>query len=199
MDWKVGGWQVNLNFMSDKPNVKLLNQVHGRRIGRVNESEPADGIVVFKGDQGKFGIRTADCLPLVLASRDKILIAHLSRKSAIAGLLMMIKREVQKWKIEGILLGPHICQDHFRFEKAGRDVQIFLETFPAAVERHQNFWRLSLRKVALEFIQNLEIDPGLVIEDGRCTYADNLPSYKREVVEGGMQSIDHLVTWVSAE
>jgi YfiH family protein len=73
----------------DVPSVRLLSQVHGKRIvGQGSEQSEADGFFIRKGD-GACAVKTADCVPLLLISRSHSLAAllHCGWRGTVQGIV----------------------------------------------------------------------------------------------------------------
>ncbi len=142
----------------------------------------ADGIYIGRG-MPKGGIATADCMPLIVFGEHEVLLLHISRKTMVAGILKEAKKFMPKAPITAVYIGPHICPNHLLYETQGPDIVQFAELFPTAVQKNGS-WSLSLRKAISGFLDELDIAPAAIVEDGRCTFEDkSLLSYRRALVE----------------
>jgi YfiH family protein len=91
-----------------------MNQVHGNRIAIIeeqsDETPTADSLVT--GIPGvTLGVLVADCIPLLLRSKEVVAAVHVGRKglmNSITPLTLALMREMGASSIEAIM-GPSIC------------------------------------------------------------------------------------------
>jgi copper oxidase (laccase) domain-containing protein len=188
-------------MLIDKVPVGVISakQVHSNNIvdakdAVANETE-ADGL--FLSDRLiSAAIHTADCMPLVLTTKNSALVLHVSRKSLIKGLLDEVPNFISPKEIIGVYLGPHICADHFTFDEAGDEIKKFQTMFPEAVEVKENIYHLSLKNAVSKYFKEWAIEHIELQEDLRCTFKEeSLPSYKRWM--GTTTPLGRIVTIVS--
>ena len=94
--------------------VQYMNQVHGNRIAIIeeqsDETPTADSLVT--GIPGvTLGVLVADCIPLLLRSKEVVAAVHVGRKglmNSITPLTLALMREMGASSIEAIM-GPSIC------------------------------------------------------------------------------------------
>lgn len=175
-------------------NVILLAQEHGTKIVKVTQydsSRPlADGAILTV-PHITLGIRTADCVPLVIVSSTTAIALHVSRKNLLADLLDAVPTLLPLKDITHVFIGPHICSHHFTFDYQGPAVKEFQKKFPAAVTLDTTM-HISLRQAIQEYLQQWRIPAQAIISDNRCTYEDpSLYSYRRWLK---LQSSDPLPT-----
>lgn len=184
-------WQVAI-----VKNGKTARQVHGSTIISADGSGPADGIFITNPNN-EVGIKTADCMPLVLLGEGSALALHVSRKTLVAGILDQVPKYIQPNEIKKIYIGPHICAEHFTFEWEGQGIANFRRQFPQAVTKKDGVLHLSLLKAVRQYFNSWGIAPTME-EDGRCTFEDQgLPSYKRWLLQGKPGELEQLITLVS--
>ncbi len=192
--------------------VTWFSQVHGVEVARLSRQRPIafDGCeadAVFSRDTGLVcAVQTADCLPVLLASRhgDEVAAVHCGWRGLASGILANTLREF-KCKPEDVLayLGPAISQPNFQvggdvvsaFQKAqsircfSKGVAQFFMDDPA----HTGRYHADLYGLARSELNGL----GVVSVSGGdcCTYADEqFYSYRRDRVTGRMASL----IWLSA-
>ncbi|MDZ4344445.1 MAG: laccase domain-containing protein, partial [Candidatus Binatia bacterium] len=144
-DWVV---ETDLYGELDLSECALIKQAHGNKIivrQDIDSGSVGDGIITT-GESA--AIYTADCLPLVLLTKQMALILHVSRKSLVCGLL-----EKAAERIDGLpetdvaaYIGPHICRRHFEFAYLGEEAKRFTLKYPDSVYRQNGSWYFSLRR-----------------------------------------------------
>lgn len=165
---------------TDKINaadIILPVQTHSARVARIDRSDDLNGAdaVVAKGRGQLIGIRTADCLPLLMVDPEAQVYAavHCGWRGTVAGIAInavkaMIDLGADPARIRAAF-GPHICGECF---EVGEEVAA--QFAPAAVER-RNLWpkpHVSLaRAVALQLasagVAEPEAAPACSKEDSR--------------------------------
>ena len=165
---------------------QFMNQVHGDRIALIeevtDEIPTADALVT--GIPGiALAVMVADCIPLLLASRESVAAVHVGRKglvNQIARKTISVMRDMGATDITAIL-GPSICGRCYEVsEDTYREV---IATHPAAESRTpQGSFSLDLPKALLEVLKDEGID---VINEFQCTVeSQDLFSYRRDGVTG---------------
>ena len=172
-----------------------LNQVHGNNVV-VDPAEeltaPADAIV-SRDDNAVCAVLTADCLPVVIASKDgrEIGVAHAGWRGLVAGVIentirqfSMAAHDLQCW------LGPAISQ--VAFEVGDEVWEAFTDGEPGAegcfVYNDRGRWQADLYGLARQRLQALGIE---AIYGGEyCTFSDSerFFSYRRDGQCGRMAS-----------
>ena len=165
---------------------QFMNQVHGDRIALIeevtDEIPTADALVT--GIPGiALAVMVADCIPLLLSSRESVAAVHVGRKGLVNEITrktISVMRDMGASDITAIL-GPSICGNCYEVsEDIYREV---LATHPAAESRTpQGTFSLDLPKALLEVLQ----DEGIgVINEFQCTVeSQDLFSYRRDGVTG---------------
>jgi YfiH family protein len=165
---------------------QFMNQVHGDRIALIeevtDEIPTADALVT--GIPGiALAVMVADCIPLLLSSRESVAAVHVGRKGLVNEVTrktISVMRDMGASEITAIL-GPSICGSCYEVsEDIFREV---MATHPAAECRTpQGTFSLDLPKALLEVLQ----DEGIgVINEFQCTVeSQDLFSYRRDGVTG---------------
>lgn len=199
---RLGKWRVVVAKPEEAPrNILLVDQVHGADIVPASQivasRERSDGDGIFLDLLNvSAGIVTADCLPLVIAWKQRALVLHVSRASAAAGILDNAARYLTGATNVCMFLGPHICARHFIHENMGEDLRILAQRFPGAISTVAGIYSLSLRDIALWYARRWNIDNNNVYEDGRCTFEDaDLASYRRNKKENTGRGAGRILTY----
>ena len=179
---------TNRRIISDKFGaIQYMNQVHGNRIAiieEVTEELPtADALVT--GIPGiTLSVMIADCIPLLLTSKDVVAAVHVGRKGLINRVTektLEVMREISDREISATI-GPAICGTCYEVSK-----EIFAEVTSSHPESAS---KTVAGTPALNLVKALVSDLGkLGIEkidnQTRCTYENqDLYSYRRERVTG---------------
>lgn len=180
---KLSNWNISTVVGDTPTDIVIAKQVHGNVLVPVSDCENgvtvADGLIGTKGDT-TFGIRTADCMPLVLGTNEHVYGLHISRKTLIAGILEELTKQLGTEKITGAYIGPHICENCFTFSYKGEEILLFEKMFPYATEMRTSVTHLSLLRVIAAFLEENGVEKENIITDKRCTFeSKELPSYKR--------------------
>ncbi len=180
-----------------------LRQVHGTRVLCL-DSEPDSGTLpeadalYTRLENVVCAIRTADCLPVFLASADgsEVALAHAGWRRLAAGVLenspacfRAPRSAIHAW------FGPAIGPCHF---EVGEDVfQAFLQAAPSSCRqstarafepgRQAGKWQADLYALAGIRLQAAGLDAAHISGGGLCTYCDaeNFHSYRRDGEQGG--------------
>lgn len=189
--------QANLKTSLDLLGVKtliILNQVHGSHIAEVAEQECSsqnEGLVVLPEADGilisdlsdhpisnpfAVGIRTADCLPIIVQSPKALALLHVGWKGMGAGLIeKCLQRVMQLNGSEAeltLFFGPAAKKCCY---EVGTDV---LEALHLSTADHKR--KIDLQEIALERIQALSIKAQTIC-DPRCTIShEELHSFRRD-------------------
>lgn len=166
---------------------QYMNQVHGNRVAiieEVTEEIPtADALVT--GIPGiTLAVMVADCIPLLLKSKDAVAAVHVGRKgllNRVAEMAIDVMREISDAQISAII-GPAIC---------GKCYEVSDEIFSEVTASHaesasqtaSNTPSLDLVAALISNLQNLGITD--IDNQSRCTLEHNdLYSYRRDGATG---------------
>lgn len=169
--------------------VHALRQVHGARVVEVSDPAvyshatppEADGFLVARGKHARaaFLIRTADCLPVILASSGWVAILHAGWRGLAAGIVEYSIRRIAELEPDAAIaayLGPCACQDAY---EVGPE---FLEQFPkGSFSRRDGTLYFGLRETARIQLENCGVASRLIGLSDVCSISDkNLFSHRRE-------------------
>jgi polyphenol oxidase len=166
--------------------VQYMNQVHGNRIAIIeeqsDEAPTADALVT--GIPGvTLAVMVADCIPLLLLSKEVVGAVHVGRKglmNSIAPLTIELMREMGATSISAIM-GPSIC---------GRCYEVSEDVYREVIADHpisksstaRGTFALDL-PAALRTVLDSEGIP--TVDEFSCTVEDSdLFSYRRDGVTG---------------
>jgi len=131
--------------------LRLLKQEHGVRIvapAACDEMPVADGwsFDLMPGISGTVGIRTADCMPVLLAHRNRIALVHAGWRGLAAGIL---EQAVQRFDVQRqdeilVLVGP--CAGGADYEVGAELLGKFRS--PPAIQRRNGAIFLDLARTA---------------------------------------------------
>lgn len=165
---------------------QYMNQVHGNRCVIIEsigpEAPTADALVT--GIPGvAVSVMVADCIPLLLSSREAVAAVHVGRKglmNAVADNAIAAMRAIGASEISAVI-GPSICGECYEVsEDIFTDVTI---AFPLAASRTKKGTNsLDLPAALAAHLEGQGIEVSL---EGDCTYeSGELFSYRREGVTG---------------
>lgn len=132
--------------------VLTVNQIHSNKIVScydLTEKTEADGVFIPKGEKFAAGVRTADCVPILLYSPDGIAAVHAGWRGLKAGIIdnaLCFFRSAPK-----ALIGP--CAGVSLYE-VGEEV---ISGFNCVYERRDSKIFLDLRKTAAQFFSDFEL------------------------------------------
>lgn len=171
--------------------IQFMSQVHGNRVAVVeaysDEDPTADALVT--GIPGVvLAVQVADCIPLLLASKESVAAVHVGRKGLLNGVTLAtleIMREMGATDISAVV-GPAICGSCYEVSE-----EIFNEVTQmhpkAAARTPQNTFSLDLPRALRAELDALDIQ---VRDDHSCTVEDsNLYSYRRDGATGRQAGI----------
>lgn len=168
----------------------LMSQVHGNNIKTVDGNSAGltipscDGLITTD-ENIAMGVRVADCLPvLIYCEKPKVVgLIHAGWRGLLNGILPKAVR-IFKDKFGcaaedlNVLIGPHICIDHFEFGPEA--TRIFAE-YEEAMKLSNGKIFISLAKVATKDLTTNGIKRENIVISPDCTYKNpNLPSYRRD-------------------
>ncbi len=193
-------WDVELFTSPDRYTGTIAKQVHGAAIISAENCTSgitkADGIIGNLQDN-PFGVYTADCMPLILLTKNHALVLHISRHSLLKGILINAAKTLAEEVIDAVHIGPHICEHCFTFSSIEPPLQEFINRYPYAVSRSNELVQISLLQVVMNFLSSIGIDDSAIIQDNRCTFeTPNLASYRRWLQEGKFSSFPSMITSV---
>jgi YfiH family protein len=165
---------------------QYMNQVHGDRIALIeevtDEIPTADALVT--GIPGiTLAVMVADCIPLLLSSRESVAAVHVGRKGLVNEVTrktISLMRDMGATEITAII-GPAICGTCYEVsEEIHREV---ISLHPQSDSRtSQGTFALDLPRALIEVLKSEGVK---VIDESTCTLEDvGLYSYRRDGVTG---------------
>lgn len=160
-----------------------VHQVHGNIIHHLNPGDPApsgikaDGLFTSCPDYA-LSVRTADCVPILLASRDgkHVAAVHAGWRGVVAGIVpsaihLLLDRHTAPADIL-IAIGPCIGPDHF--EVGEEVVDQFRPNFPADIIHRPPGKKphIDLPRALLHQCLSLQIPASNIDTTDHCTYRD---------------------------
>jgi hypothetical protein len=173
---------------------RWLDQVHGSRVIGPTEWRPGvEADAAWTDRPGEvLAIKTADCLPILLAERGGALVAgvHGGWRSLAGGILPRVLsalpaegRDLRAW------IGPAICRRCYQVGDDVRDAFVSEDaTLAAAFEADGDRWRADLKWIAAQQLRGAGVE---VFDCRRCTYeeVDTFYSFRREGKTGRLASV----------
>lgn len=177
----------NRKILSDSVGpTQFMNQVHGNRIALIEEvtDEVPTADALITGIPGiTLAVMTADCIPLLLHSRESVAAVHVGRKGLVNDVAIKtveLMREMGATSISGVL-GPSICGTCYEVsEEIYHDV---VNHHPLAAARTaKNTFSLDLPGALSEVLTKVGVS---VQRRNECTVEDlSYFSYRRDGVTG---------------
>lgn len=104
----------------ERTGVVRMRQIHGNEVARAfrGVSSEADALVTDERDL-PIMVQTADCVPVLLATDDRVAVAHAGRNGLVEGIIPAVLGQldgrVTAW------IGPHICGRCYELPEAMAD------------------------------------------------------------------------------
>ena len=100
--------------------VQFMAQTHGNEIAVVDQqgmTPSADGLVTANKDIA-LAVRVADCLPLLLLSKQAVAAVHVGRKGLLNQVAVNAVKKMQELGASNItgIVGPHICGECYEVD-----------------------------------------------------------------------------------
>ena len=176
---------------------RFLNQVHGAAVVRweginAGESPDADAIVSAE-PQSLCVVRTADCLPVLLSSRDGAEVAaiHAGWRGLVAGVIEAAVEALQTRPADVMAwFGPAISQRAFEVGDEVREAfcAVSADAATAFEQNDRGRWQADLYLLGRQRLAAAGVEA--VFGGGLCTHSDpeNFYSYRRDGSTGRMLS-----------
>ncbi|MCL4199804.1 peptidoglycan editing factor PgeF [Patescibacteria group bacterium] len=171
-------------------------QVHGNGIAHVDHVQPevraVDGLVTGKSGL-VLGVKTADCVPLLLADPDARIVAavHAGWRGTIAEIAMkavaaMVAKGANPAAIR-VSIGPHIgaCCYSVSSDRAARFIEYFGDQ-SGIVTKEGDGWYLDLGKANAHLLTKMGVHPDYIEINELCTscQSDTFYSYRKHKDNG---------------
>ena len=160
-----------------------FQQSHGDKIFGVDEaSDSFDGFYTNRKNDA-YGIKTADCIPLILWNPEKIILfgLHCGWRGLLGGIIEKALSSKPGREVTHAFIGPHISHDHFEVQ------QDFIETFASSKIDIDKFLTkkdgknyMNLRSFCEQKLAKYNIK--IINESSSCSYekSDSLFSWRRD-------------------
>ena len=185
-------------------NVVVLNQVHGTDIVAINKDVLfdslqnssgegcfcADGFIFkFTPEENKtadslnilFGIRTADCLPVYIETREKIILLHAGWRGVAGGIISKALMMLDKQEVYSFIIGPAAGSSAY---EVGREVIGQFDSKIVQASAHGDKYLLDLKATAVKVFEQdyVKKSSDCLVEVSKiCTICDvNWHSHRRE-------------------
>lgn len=178
-----------------------LEQVHGvdvvvADIARFRVRKPKGDAVVSRLPNTVCAVMTADCLPVLLTSREGLVVgaAHAGWRGLLDGVIEATVRSMSVEPSELIAyLGPAIGPNHFEVGPEVREK--FTRLSPLAAQAFHagrgDRWFADIYRLARQRLEAIGVPPSAIYGGNLCTVSDpeRLYSYRRDGVTGRMASL----------
>ena len=177
----------NRKILSDSVGpTQFMNQVHGNRIALIEEvtDEVPTADALITGIPGiTLAVMTADCIPLLLHSRESVAAVHVGRKGLVNGVAVKtieLMREMGATTISAIM-GPSICGPCYEVSEDIYNEVVDLYPLAAARTITETF-SLDLSKALAADLESVGV---LADVSNECTVENSdYFSYRRDGVTG---------------
>lgn len=198
-----GARQEGLSLAAQE-DVSLLNQVHGAEVYVVKEGDPdprgKDGDAILTNRPGlAIGVKTADCVPVLLLAPDKDVIGalHCGWKSTVKGIVKrtieFLEEDFKVWSEDLLVsIGPSIHQECFEVDE--ETMQCFADlNLSSCIQPHGGKWQVDLPRAVKELFSEEGVPDSSMEMSELCTHCrgDLLFSFRR-----GDQNLERQVSWI---
>ncbi len=187
---------------------RWLQQVHGTAVADLDTysgaGDPVADAAISAVPGTVCAIRTADCLPVLLAASDGSVVgaAHAGWRGLAAGVIestvLALRRRLAPGTTLLAFLGPAISAAHFEVGDEVRDAFLAGDAAAAAAFQrgHNDRWQCDLYALARQRLAALGITH--VTGGGFCTYAeaDRFFSHRRDVRHRGLASTGRMASLI---
>ena len=171
--------------------IQFMQQVHGNRVAiieAVTDEDPISDALVTGIPGISLAVQVADCIPLLLHSKQSVAAVHVGRKGLVNGVALAaveVMRDMGSTDITAII-GPSICGSCYEVSQEIYDEVVALH--PAAQSRTVHGTPALNLPAALEEV--LRAADLRLVDESRCTVENSdLFSYRRDGVTGRQAGI----------
>ena len=152
--------RLNLAKFLNK-QVEFMAQSHSNEIAVVNQqgmTPSADGLVTTNKDIA-LAVRVADCLPLLLFSKQAVAAVHVGRKGLLNKVAVNAVKKMQELGASNIsgVVGPHICGDCYEVDAQMYADIIKLHPATGGKQNHLNLYAGLVAQLSDLPLSNLDI------------------------------------------
>jgi polyphenol oxidase len=179
----------------DAERIYFLSQVHGRAVECADGSEPRDAFVLRQGDivvgarsNLACAVRSADCVPVLLADRVSGAVAAVHAGwRGVAGRAVEAGVVSLKQLVGGptqliAAIGPHISLDSFEVSEEVASELLAASPDAAVVDRSKRRPHVDLRRIVRAQLASLGLEPSAIDDVWGCTVRDEAQffSFRRD-------------------
>lgn len=169
----------------DTPRILFLSQVHGSVTHTLLGGEDQASVLKLEGDALlsraaglACAVRTADCVPVLLADRRSgaVAAAHAGWRGAVAGVVASAVRGLRALWPEADLIaaiGPHISQAAFEVSPDVAEAILRASTDPGIVDRTRAKPHLDLRRMLRAELRSLGLADQAIDDVWGCTVSES--------------------------
>ncbi len=175
----------------DHGPIQYMSQVHGNRVAiieEVTEEDPTADALVTGIPGVSLAVQVADCIPLLLHSRQSVAAVHVGRKGLVNGVALAaidVMRDMGSSHITAII-GPSICGTCYEVSQEIYDEVVALHP-TASAKTAQGTPALDLPAALRAVLEGFDIS---IVDESRCTHENpDLYSYRRDGVTGRQAGI----------
>ncbi|GLX80051.1 laccase domain protein [Thalassotalea insulae] len=186
-----------LSYLPAKANIQWLEQVHGayvEKISIVSDKPLVADAIITQTPKLALAIMTADCLPILLASKDgdEIAAIHGGWRPLAAGIIKHTLEMMQTDNKEIVAwLGPCIGKEAFEVGAEVKEAFISIsETYVKAFTQvTDDKWLADLPYISIQMLFDCGVET--IINDHYCTFSNNhrYYSYRKAPQTGRMASL----------
>jgi YfiH family protein len=165
----------------DAERVHFLSQVHGRTVHALLGSETQTQVIELEGDALlsrapglACGVRSADCVPVLLADRRSgaVAAAHAGWRGAVAGVVTSAVEALRALHADADLvaaIGPHISQPAFEVSNDVADTILAASRDPEIVDRSRAKPHVDLRRMLRAELRSQGLEDSAIDDVWGCT------------------------------
>jgi purine-nucleoside/S-methyl-5'-thioadenosine phosphorylase / adenosine deaminase len=168
----------------DAVRIHFLSQVHGRTALELVGGEDQNHVVQFEGDalfsktpNLACGVRSADCVPVLIADRRSgaVAAAHAGWRGAVQGVVSSAVRALRDLAPHADLvaaIGPHISQAAFEVSSDVAEAILAASHDPGIVDRSRNRPHVDLRRMLRAELRSHGLEDSAIDDVWGCTVSE---------------------------
>ncbi len=175
----------------DHGPIQYMSQVHGNRVAiieEVTEEDPTADALVTGIPGVSLAVQVADCIPLLLHSRQSVAAVHVGRKGLVNGVALAaldVMLDMGSSHITAII-GPSICGTCYEVSQEIHDEVVALHP-TASAKTAKGTPALDLPAALRTVLEGAGIS---IVDESSCTHENpDLYSYRRDGVTGRQAGI----------
>ncbi len=184
----------------DPAKIYYLSQIHGTVAQHASPASESDEFVKREGDivvgdspEIACGVRSADCVPILLAHAEsgRVAAVHAGWRGVVSGAVATGVRALDPDSLgRGALLaaiGPHISRQAFEVSDDVAEALVNASLDPNVVERSLSRPHVDLRRIVRAQLEQLGLAPRFIDDVNGCTFLDRnrFFSFRRDGARSG--------------